>query len=310
MPLDAHLVVTDSGLGGLSICAALERRLRLEGRGRTVITYVNAWPFEGRGYNDLPDLAARAAVFDRALDRMAAWSPGRVLIACNTLSIIYPHTAFSRAAAVQVDGILDAGVGLFADSLTAEPSAGLILLGTNTTIESGVHAGALVERGVDPHRIRAVHCHGLAGAIERDPDSAAVADLIAACAARVRAADPGGVPLFAGLCCTHYGYVSDRLCAALGAAVGRPVQALNPNARMVEDLGIGERGETASTGGGVATGDGGGAGTGNGGGVSVRVVSKVTLDEVARRAIARLVAPVSPATAHALLSYAHVPDLF
>ena len=302
MLLDAHLVVTDSGLGGLSICAALERRLRLEGRGRTRITYVNAWPFEGRGYNDLPDLPARAAVFDGALRRMAAWSPSRILIACNTLSIIYPHTAFSRAATVQVDGILDAGVGLFAESLTAEPSAGLILLGTKTTIESGRHATALIERGVDPHRIRAVHGHGLAGAIERDPDSAAVADLIAACAARVRAAAPGGVPLYAGLCCTHYGYVSDRLCAALGAAVGRPVQPLNPNARMVEDLEIGERGETASTGGGVATGDGGG--------VSVEVVSKVTLEPAACQAISRLVSPVSPATAQALLSYSHVPDLF
>ena len=68
MSLDARLVVTDSGLGGLSICAALERRLRLDGGRRVRITYVNAWPFEGRGYNDLPDIAARAAVFDRALD--------------------------------------------------------------------------------------------------------------------------------------------------------------------------------------------------------------------------------------------------
>ena len=320
MPLDAHLVVTDSGLGGLSICAALERRLRLEGLGRTRITYVNAWPFEGRGYNDLPDLAARAAVFDRALDRMAAWSPGRILIACNTLSIIYPHTAFSRAAAVQVDGILDAGVGLFADSLTAEPSAGLILLGTKTTIESGVHAGALVERGVDPHRIRAVHCHGLAGAIERDPDSAAVADLIAACAGRVRAADPGGVPLYAGLCCTHYGYVSDRLCAALGAAVGRPVQALDPNARMVTDLALEplaprEPGQPTGLPPDLpprldAQARTPGQPSSAGGAVFVEVVSKVTLEPTACQAIARLVAPVSPATAHALLSYAHVPDLF
>ena len=321
MSLDARLVVTDSGLGGLSICAALERRLRLEGRGRTLITYVNAWPFDGRGYNDLPDMAARAVVFGRALDRMAAWSPGRILIACNTLSIVFAHTPFSRTAAVPVDGIIDAGVGLFAESLAAEPAAGLILLGTKTTIESGVHAGALVARGVDPHRIRAVHCHGLAGAIERDPDSAAVADLIARCAARVRAADPGGVPVYAGLCCTHYGYVSDRLCAALGAALGRSVQPLDPNARMVDDLAL----EPADAPGadGVATGvsgDGsaevrgdvstGGSPAGVAGHVSVEVISKVTLDEVARRAIARLVAPVSPATAQALLSYSHVPELF
>jgi hypothetical protein len=117
------------------------------------------------------------------------------------------------------------------------------------------------------------------------------------------------VPLYAGLCCTHYGYVSDRLCAALGAAVGRPVQPLNPNARMVEELELGARGETALAGV-AATGAGGGAATGDGGGMSVEVVSKVTLEPAACQAIARLVAPVSPATAQALLSYAHVPDLF
>ena len=306
MSLDAHLVVTDSGLGGLSICAALECRLRREGGGRARITYLNAWPFEGRGYNDLPDVPARAAVFDRALDRMALWSPGRILIACNTLSIIYAHTAFCRAPAVRVDGIIDAGVSLFAETMAAEPSAGLILLGTKTTVESGVHAGALVERGVDPHRMRAVHCHGLAGAIERDPESAAVTDLIASSTARVRAADPGGVPLFAGLCCTHYGYVADRICAALGAALGRPVQALNPNARMVDDLALDAPAQGADD---AATGTPDRLSTGVGR-VSVEVVSKVALDDTARQAIARLVAPISPATARALLSYSHVPDLF
>ena len=299
MLLDAHLVVTDSGLGGLSICAALERRLRLEGGVNARITYVNAWPFEGKGYNDLPDVPARAAVFDRALARMASWSPDRILIACNTLSIIYAHTAFRRAAPVPVNGIIDAGVGLFAEAMAAEPSAGLILLGTKTTIESRVHVDALVDCGVDPHRMRAVHCHGLAGAIEHGPDSDAVADLIKSCAARARAAEPGGVPLYAGLCCTHYGYVSHRICAALGAALGRPVRALDPNARMVEDL------EFAS----IAPGAGDEP-TFEAGAISVDVISKVALDDAARHAIASLVSPVSYITAQALLSYSHVPDLF
>jgi hypothetical protein len=44
--------------------------------------------------------------------------------------------------------------------------------------------------------------------------------------------------------------------------------------------------------------------------VSVELVSKVNLPEIARIGIARLVEPISPATAGALLSYAHVPDLF
>jgi hypothetical protein len=149
----------------------------------------------------------------------------------------------------------------------------------------------------------------LAGAIERDPGSAAVSELIGGCAARVAAADPGGVPLFAGLCCTHYGYVGDRIAAALGAALRRPVQLLNPNDRMVGELVI------PAAAGGAGEGDGLGAnrmdgGANDPGGVSVEVISKVRLDEVARNAVAGLVEHVSPATAQALLSYSLVPDLF
>jgi hypothetical protein len=40
------------------------------------------------------------------------------------------------------------------------------------------------------------------------------------------------------------------------------------------------------------------------------VISKVTLAERTRHGVARLVEPVSPATARALLNYTHVPDLF
>ncbi|HSP90980.1 MAG TPA: hypothetical protein VLN08_08735, partial [Vicinamibacterales bacterium] len=84
MPSPSHIVVTDSGLGGLSICALLEQGLRAAGPARAVrLTYVNAWPFEDRGYNDLPDEHERARVFDLALSRMAQMEPDRILIACN-----------------------------------------------------------------------------------------------------------------------------------------------------------------------------------------------------------------------------------
>jgi len=35
-------------------------------------------------------------VFDAALSRIAEMRPDRLVIACNTLSILYPQTAFSR----------------------------------------------------------------------------------------------------------------------------------------------------------------------------------------------------------------------
>jgi glutamate racemase len=306
---DAHIVITDSGLGGLSICAALERGLRGAGVSRPVrLTYVNAWPFEDRGYNDLPDAAARADVFDRALLRMSAMRPDRIVIACNTLSILYPHTAFSRHPPVPVQGIVDAGVELFAQRLNDDPASSIVLTGTKTTIESGVHRNHLVHRGIDPTRIAAASCHGLAAAIEKDVDGAAVAEFIDVCASRAAEAAPPGAVLFAGLCCTHYGYVAVPLVDALVRKTGRRVRALDPNLRLVGSL----MAEDAFLGG--ARGREPGAGEalrgGSRGDVMVELISKVELGDTARRAVARLIAPVSAATAHALLSYARVPDLF
>ena len=305
---DAHLVITDSGLGGLAICAALERGLRLARPSSDVrLTYVNAWPFEDRGYNDLPDEASRARVFDGALARMADMQPDRILIACNTLSILYPQTVFSRNPPMPVHGIVDAGVDLFVQQMAGEPGASIVLLGTKTTIESGVHKERLERAGVGAGRIAAVSCHGLAGAIEHDVNGLRTGELIGVCAARAAAAAPPGVPVFLGLCCTHYGYVAGRLVDAVSALSSRRVHALDPNAHLTATLVADGRflgGERLPGAGGAS------ASERTRGSVSVELVSKVTLSETARAGIARLVEPVSPATAGALLSYAHVPNLF
>lgn len=299
MPAPTHIVITDSGLGGLSICAALEMGLRHAAPPRGArLTYVNAWPFEDRGYNDLPDAGARAKVFDAALSRMAAMRPDRILIACNTLSILYPHTAFSRRPLVPVYGIVDAGVDLFAARLGEHPDASIVLLGTKTTIESGVHVERLAARGIGARRVASVPCHGLAGAIERDVDGPRAAELVAECAARAAAAAPPGGMLFLGLCCTHYGYIAVRLVDAVARLTSRCVRALDPNLQVTAGLLTDPAflGEAGSAGG--------------PGAVTVELVSKVTLSETARAGIARLVEPLSPPTAAALLSYALVPDLF
>jgi glutamate racemase len=306
-----HLVITDSGLGGLSICAELARRAAAPEAGSPLrLTYVNAWPEEGRGYNDLPDMAARASVFDRALTRMAALAPDRILIACNTLSIVYPATVFSRSAPLPVQGIVDTGVALFAAALAAEPSASIVLLGTRTTIDSRVHHDRLVALGIDARRVSGVSCHGLATAIERDIDGPAVDELIAKCAADARAAAPIGALVLLGLCCTHYGYVADRIVAALARALQRPVRPLDPNLRMVDDIGWVAPGAPAvAEGAPVAVAQGFSPASAASPGL-ISVISKVTLAERTRHGVARLVEPVSPATARALLNYTHVPDLF
>jgi glutamate racemase len=291
------VVLTDSGLGGLLLCAGLEQRLRGTSGSDTVrLVYVNAWPDAAFGYNDLPDTAARAAIFDRALAAMAAFRPDLIVIACNTLSVVYGATAFSRAPAAPVTGILDEGAALFAEALAGDPAGVLVLFGTRTTIGSGEHLRRLSVRGVDPRRVVAEPCHGLAAAIDKDPDFPAVPGLVDECVGRVGSRLPAGASLYAGLSCTHYAYVADAFRASLGRLAGRDeVTVLDPGERLVGDLtrGLVRRGPEAGP-----------------RRVSVEVVSKVELSEAQRRAVGRRLEPVSPETARALLAYRRRPDLF
>lgn len=303
-----RLVITDSGIGGLSICAAIERRLRESaarpGEPAVRLTYVNVWPDERYGYNDLPEVAARAAVFDRALDAIDALRPDAIVLACNTLSIVFRHTGRARrGGGAPVFGIIETGVRMCHEALTSERGSAIVILGTKTTIESDVHRQGLLELGAEAGRIAPVACPGLAKAIENDPRAPAVRERIADCAAAAARTVPvGGGLLFAALCCTHYGYVAGEIREAIALATGREVRTLDPNDRLADavaawtmenaprPLDAGAEGGTSGT--------------------AVEVVSKVTIDEERQMSVARLVEGVSPATAHALISYSRVPALF
>ncbi len=295
---DLHIVMTDSGLGGLNICAGLEARLR----GAAVpegasfrLTFVNAWPFERHGYNAMPDPAERAAVFDRALAAIAGLGPDLILIACNTLSVLYGLTEFSRAPSAPVAGIIDEGAALFYEALVGDPDGTLIIFGTRTTVLSGEHARRLAAMGIGPERIRGAVCHGLAGAIDRDPGSPETAALLETCVARAVEGQEFKGTVYAGLCCTHYSYIADEFRKALETRTGRRVAVLDPAQRFIDSLTAGLAERTAD----VPPPE-----------LEVGVVSKVELKQGQREAIARRLERTGPWTAGALIGYTHRPELF
>ncbi len=290
-----HLLITDSGLGGLAVCAAAERALR--GTPGLRITYFNAWPSEDGGYNDLPDIEARAVAFEPALAGMSALDPDQIVIACNTLSVVYLHTRFRRTTRIPVLGIVDAGIDLFRDALEADGDGSIVLFGTRTTIESGAHRDGLIARGVARDRIATVACHGLARAIESDPDGDEIAKHIDRCTAIAGDADPKGSRVYLGVCCTHYTYVREEMRSALERRVDREVRTLDPNDRLVAEIVRVTRTATAATG--PTSGE-----------ARVTVVSKVIMDDRKRQSMAARLVTVSAATASALLAYTRVPDLF
>jgi glutamate racemase len=255
---NATFIVTDSGLGGLSVFAQIARQLRENAPFEKIdLIYFNAWPFSHKGYNHFPNMAAKAAVFNNAMEAMARFNPDTILIACNTLSIIYPFTKFFQTGNSAIDqtidrtigpnmgkdtgpgkkipvtGIVDHGVEMIHEQLSMYPESCVVIFGTPTTIKEKTHAKALIKMGIAPSRIINQGCQNLAGKIEKDPFDKRVAQMIETNARKAAAKlPPFKGKVFAALCCTHFGYCSNLFKTSLATHTRQEVIPLNPNERM------------------------------------------------------------------------------
>jgi glutamate racemase len=290
------IAVTDSGLGGLAIMAEAAVRARETRVARRIhFVFFNALFSNESGYNSLPTRDAKLRVFDRALRSLEATvRPDLIVVGCNTLSVLYPDTAFARTTRTPVVEIVGAGVGLFRRELQHYPDSHLLLFGTATTIDEGAHRRSLVAAGVPAGRMVGQACGELAAYIERDwrgdDTGLLVASFVGEAVARLPAPRP---PVLAGLVCTHYGYVLDAWTAAFTEHGAPALAVLDPNRALVDVLfattPAGRASETI---------------------VDARVVSMVEITPDKRRSLGAWLNRVSPEVAAALASYELRPDLF
>ncbi len=293
---DVTILVTDSGLGGLSIVADLASRLPESGVFRRArIVFFSALFKEKSGYNSLANEADKAKIFQTILEAMEdKYSPDLLLIGCNTLSVVYPETPFSRRPAFPVVGIIQTGADLIAGEFERIPEATAVIFATRTTIESEVHKKMLVARGIPPERIVGQACHKLAGAVNRGAASEETKGLIDGFVAEALTKVPEpGASLFASLNCTDYGYSAGLFRQAFAAAGYPDIPIIDPNSRLADFLFapslLHRFPETE---------------------VTVEVVSKIVITREMIESIGSLLQTVSPPTAEALRLYRHDPELF
>ncbi|MBN1349664.1 aspartate/glutamate racemase family protein [candidate division KSB1 bacterium] len=233
------IVVTDSGLGGMSVAAELAAKLRaLRAFRRVRIVFFNSSFSKDSGYNRLEKHGDKLRIFNHALESMhGKYAPNLILIACNTLSILFPETAFARKKLVPVIGIVEAGANLIAEKLRSEPESRVILFGTQTTIDAGTHKRALIDAGLEANRIIQQACPMLESVIEEDVESEQTRCMISEFV-RKALAKPGAHsdPFFASLNCTHYGYAMNFWRSAFIQQHRVPSDILNPNSRMLAFL--------------------------------------------------------------------------
>jgi glutamate racemase len=291
------IVITDSGLGGLSVAAAIEQQLQKYRVFRNVhLIFANALPDRDHPYNLMETTAEKVKVFDSALAGMSrTLKPDLILIACNTLSVVFPQTEFARSSDIPVIGIVEFGVDQIAQELDKDSSSSVIILGTPTTIGQHTHVDRLVARGFDSTRISTQACNMLETEIQADPTSDIVRSMIELYAMEALEKQPPTRTgeLIVALCCSHYGFSRSVFQDVFQSVFERPVVIVDPNGAMAAYLfpqTVRERQIKTS--------------------VTTSVVSRAEIlpDEAA--SIAAAVRPVSEATADAVVSYTRDTSLF
>ncbi|MCK4336420.1 MAG: aspartate/glutamate racemase family protein, partial [Candidatus Aminicenantes bacterium] len=232
---EVTIVVTDSGLGGLSILMDLFEKLEVSRAFQRVkLIFVNALFSNEGGYNSLNTREEKILVFDSALRSMEKrYRPDLIMIGCNTFSVLYKDTSFARQTRTPVLDIVGYGVDLISENLKSRPDAKVVIMGTQTTIEEGTHKSILIDMGFLPDRIITQACPDLVTYIEKGYDSDETEMLIFAYVDEVLQKIPRDKDsLLVSLNCTHYGYSASLWEKAFENLGVTPLAIVNPNTRM------------------------------------------------------------------------------
>jgi len=293
-----HIMITDSGVGGLSVCAYAERFLRTRGFGYPVkLTYVNASPENDFGYNSMSTREEKLEYFDRFLQIVSAtYSPDLIYVACNTLSVLFPDTQFSKIGRVPVRGIVETGGNRLLRELEQFPRSIAVIFGTVTTIEEQAYSNLLIHNGIHEGRIIPQACPSLADTISEDRQGLSAMDKIEKYVLEAIGKSKEKTTIYlAYLACTHYGYRKGYFASAFKEH-GVDVFVLNPNELVVDDLFgknkqkfIEMEGEND---------------------IEVKFITRYKIPETALETIAFFLDEVSPKTVQAFTNYTYASDLF
>ena len=242
-----HIVITDSGLGGLSVSAKLIKLLKNYSVPENSdlpscdikITYVNAVPSNDRGYNSMSGKQEQIKTFEKIISNTVRLiSPDYIFVACGTLSVLLNQMAPPGDKSVKIEGIASIGIQLLVDNLIKIPKAKAIIMATPTTVSNNNFQRELLNNGIAKNQIVAQSCPNLANEISNDPEGSKVERRIQYWVKnslqQVQGKTTDHLILFLG--CTHYGYHENMFkIAFINEGFGK-LTMLNPNYAAAEIL--------------------------------------------------------------------------
>jgi len=290
-----RIVVTDSGIGGLSVMNDIALKLKDSGSFKSIeLIFVNALFEAGSGYNALQTRNEKIEVFSNVLKGIEdKYQPDLIFVACNTLSVLINETQFVKQKnSPPVIGIVEPGVKLIVENLSKDNNSTVVIFGTETTITENTHKAALLSMNIDEKRITTKACPQLQSYIEQNPTGEETGMLISFYMAEALSGirDPG-CPVHISLNCSHFGYSENLWRKAIEESGYKPGKILNPNYEMGNIL------ITAKNKNRFSDPD-----------ISFMVVSKVELVNV--NSMIKIFSDQSPSLVEALSNYLIIPDLF
>lgn len=286
---EVTIVVTDSGLGGISVAADLENRIKDKGTFEKVnIIFFNALVANHKGYNSMKTTEEKVHVFNTAMKAMEQKiKPDLLLIACNTLSVLYDKTDYSKHVKIPVVGVVDCGVQLINENLKGLDNSKVLIFATKTTVNQESHKRKLLKSGISENQIITQACPKLAGKIELDPKGEETKTLVKKYIDEsLQKINKDETNLFVSYNCTHYPYIDDLFQDEFKVRGIKVNRFLNPNPLMIDfifDKKYLHRYNGTKT--------------------SVEVISQATLLPEEISSISNLIKPDSKKTAKALENY-------
>ena len=122
------LLITDSGLGGLSMLAhlvlELESKMIGEAGSEMKMVYLNAGPRDQYGYNDMASAEERVQVFNGLLEKAEdRFQPEKIFVACGSLSALLDEVPYVEKHRQKIQGIGWIGRQLLTEAIQEKPDA-------------------------------------------------------------------------------------------------------------------------------------------------------------------------------------------
>lgn len=289
-----RIAITDSGVGGLSVCAALEQKLGKQPPSEPVeVLYLNAALEDDYAYNSMATRQEKLETFGNFLEAaFADYRPDRLFIACNTLSVLFDDPFYDRFRDQPIRGIVDSGAEQLLNAHRQFPDSGIIVFATETTIDSNAYGARLSAAGVCEEFVVQQACPGLPDAISNDHSGGQARALLSKYipGALERFANrPSAVLAFLG--CTHYGYQA-RSFEQVFDAEGVQARLVNPNIAAAETIAVRLASQASPA------------------DVSFRVISRYVIPADPLKSLSSYLGGAAPGTLDALQNFEHRPDFF